>query len=85
MRTKDIPEVFHSLIPDLVVRDVAPEMNVFSPQSPGGGTSSSMFLYVDDVDSVFTKAVSAGAKVTMPLAGQETLIFLSRRFSSFIN
>lgn len=45
-----------------------PEMNVFSPQSPGGGTSSSMFLYVNDVDSVFTKAVSAGARVIMPLA-----------------
>ncbi|VVB50919.1 Uncharacterised protein [uncultured archaeon] len=67
MKTKAIPEGFHSLIPDLVVRDVAPEMNVFSPQSSGGG-SSSMYLYVDDVDSVFTKAVSAGAKVTMSLA-----------------
>jgi len=111
METKAIPEGFHSLIPDLVVRDVAeaiefyqhafgakkrrvfdgpdgsiihaeiqmgdsilflspefPEMNVFSPQTPGGGTSSSMFLYVNDVDSVFTKAVSAGARVIMPLA-----------------
>ena len=27
-----------------------------------------MFLYVNDVDSVFTKAVSAGARVIMPLA-----------------
>ncbi len=111
MKTKAIPEGFHSLIPDLVVRDAAeaiefykkvfgakkrrvfpgpdgsiihaeirmgdsilflspefPEMNVFSPQSPGGGTSTSMFLYVEDVDAVFAKAVSAGARVTMPLA-----------------
>ncbi|HEY9206884.1 MAG TPA: VOC family protein [Candidatus Methanoperedens sp.] len=45
-----------------------PEHNVFSPQSPGGGTSTSMFLYVEDVDAVFSKAVSAGATVTMPLA-----------------
>ncbi len=45
-----------------------PEMKVFSPQSPGGGTSASMFLYVEDVDAVFAKAVSSGATVTMPLA-----------------
>jgi PhnB protein len=45
-----------------------PERNVLSPQSPGGGTSSSMFLYAEDVDAVFTKAVSAGATVTMPVA-----------------
>ncbi len=45
-----------------------PEMNVFSPQSTGGGTSASMFLYVEDVDAIFAKAVSAGATVTMPLA-----------------
>lgn len=111
MESKAIPEGFHSLTTDLVVRDVKaaiefykrafgakkrrvfhgadgsivhaeiqigdsilmlspefPEMNVFSPQSPGGGTSASMFLYVGDVDAVFAKAVSSGATVTMPLA-----------------
>lgn len=111
MKTKAIPEGFHSLTPDLVVSDAAeaiefykrvfgakkrrvfhgpdggivhaeiqigdsilllspefPEHKVFSPQSPGGGTSISMFLYVEDVDAVFAKAVSAGATVTMPLA-----------------
>ena len=45
-----------------------PEMNVFSPLSPGGGTSASIFLYVDDVDAVFEKAVSAGVTVAMPVA-----------------
>ncbi len=44
-----------------------PQMKVLSPLSPGGGTSASLFLYVEDVDSVFEKAVSAGATVTMPL------------------
>ncbi len=44
------------------------EHNVFSPLSPGGGTSASMFLYVQDVDAVYGKAVSAGATVVMPVA-----------------
>ena len=111
MKAKAIPEGFHSLTPDLVVRDVEaaiefyrsafgakkrrvfhgpkgsivhaelqignsilmlspeyPEMNVFSPLSPGGGTSASLFLYVDNVDAIFEKAVSAGVTVAMPVA-----------------
>lgn len=36
-----------------------------SPQSLGGSPVS-IFLYVDDVDSVFNQAVSAGAKADMP-------------------
>jgi PhnB protein len=38
-----------------------------SPKSLGG-TPVSIFLYVENVDSVFNQAVSAGAKVTSPLA-----------------
>ena len=38
-----------------------------SPQSLGG-TSGGVFLYVQDVDAVFNKAVSAGAQVEAPLA-----------------
>ena len=37
-----------------------------SPQSLGG-TTGGVFLYVDAVDKVFNQAVSAGAKVDMPL------------------
>jgi PhnB protein len=33
-----------------------------------GGTSASVFLYVEDVDSVFSQAVQAGAKADMPPA-----------------
>ena len=40
-----------------------------SPQSLGG-TTVGIFLYVDTVDNVFNQAVSAGAKVDMPLADQ---------------
>ncbi|HSU59605.1 MAG TPA: VOC family protein [Bryobacteraceae bacterium] len=36
-----------------------------SPQSLGG-SAVSLFLYVDDVDSVFNRAVKAGAKSDMP-------------------
>jgi PhnB protein len=38
-----------------------------SPQSLGGSPVS-LFLYVEDVDSVFNKAVQAGAKSDMPPA-----------------
>ncbi|HTV56630.1 MAG TPA: VOC family protein [Terriglobia bacterium] len=43
-----------------------------SSQSPRtlGGTSVVLNIYVDNVDSLFNQAVSAGAKVTMPLANQ---------------
>ncbi len=45
-----------------------PEHNIFSPLSSGGGVSATMFLYVENVDSTYEKAVSAGATVTMPVA-----------------
>jgi PhnB protein len=35
-----------------------------------GGTTAGVFLYVEDVDSVFKQAVTAGAKVDMQLADQ---------------
>ena len=38
-----------------------------SPQSLGG-SAVSIFLYVEDIDSVFSQAVSAGAKADMPPA-----------------
>jgi PhnB protein len=38
--------------------------------SPGAMNSISMFMYTDNVDAVFNRAVSAGAKVDMPLADQ---------------
>lgn len=40
-----------------------------SPKSLGGSTVG-IFLYVDDVDSVFKQAVSEGAKTETPLADQ---------------
>ena len=44
-----------------------PEMGCRGPQS-FGGTPVGLYLYVEDADHVFTRAVSAGAKVDMPVA-----------------
>jgi PhnB protein len=38
--------------------------------SPGTMNAVAMFMYMDNVDAVFNRAVSAGAKVDMPLADQ---------------
>jgi len=50
----------------IMLCDEMPEMGCLSPKSTGG-PSGSIYLYVNDVDSVFHKAVSAGATPLMPL------------------
>ncbi len=50
----------------VMLADEMPQMGCRSPQSIGG-TGSSIFLYVDDADSTFNRAVSAGAKPLMPM------------------
>jgi PhnB protein len=49
----------------LMLSDEMPGGSCRSPQSVGG-TTAGVFLYVQDVDSVFQQAVSAGAKAEMP-------------------
>ena len=44
-----------------------PSMKCLSPQSTGAA-SSGIYLYVENADAMFGKAVSAGAKTTMPMA-----------------
>jgi len=51
----------------LILSEEMPVMNLLSPKSPGGGTSASLYMYVDKVDDVFANAISAGASVKMPL------------------
>jgi PhnB protein len=51
----------------IMLSDEMPGGGCRSPQSLGGSTVN-IFLYVEDVDSVFNQAVSAGAKVEKPLA-----------------
>jgi PhnB protein len=54
---------------DLMLADEFPGSPVRAPQSLGG-TSVVLNLMVEDVDSLWNRAVEAGAKVTMPLANQ---------------
>jgi len=50
----------------IMLCDEMPEIGFLSPKSTGG-PSGAIYLYVNDVDSVFHKAVSAGATPLMPL------------------
>ncbi|MBZ5627618.1 MAG: VOC family protein [Acidobacteriia bacterium] len=50
----------------VMLADEFPEMNAVSPETVGG-TASAIMIYVEDVDSVFHKAVANGAKVKQDL------------------
>ncbi len=50
----------------IMLNDEFPEMNCKSPQSVGGA-STALYVYVKDVQKIFTQAAAAGATVTMPV------------------
>lgn len=50
----------------VMVADEFPEMNIFSPQSVGG-TSIVLMLTTQDVDTLWQRAIEAGAEVFHPL------------------
>lgn len=50
----------------IMLADEHPEMKYLGPQSLGGSPIS-ILLYVEDVDSFFARAVSAGAIVNRPI------------------
>ncbi|MBZ5569813.1 MAG: VOC family protein [Acidobacteriia bacterium] len=50
----------------VMLADEFPEMNAVSPETIGG-TASAIMIYVEDVDSVFHKAVAKSAKVKQDL------------------
>jgi PhnB protein len=50
----------------IMINDEFPQMGCVGPKSLGG-TPVTMFIYAEDVDTVFNKAVAAGATVTMPV------------------
>ena len=52
-----------------MLADEAPEQGYHSPEALGG-TRLSLIFYVRDVGQVFTRAVSAGAKVQRPVRDQ---------------
>jgi PhnB protein len=53
----------------IMLADEHPEMGAISPSSLGG-TPVGIMLYVEDVDSMFQRAVAAGAKVERPVKDQ---------------
>ncbi|MEP2989571.1 MAG: VOC family protein [Parasphingorhabdus sp.] len=53
----------------VMLADEFPEMDKLGPKSRGGSTSSLM-IYVPDVDAAFEKAIAAGAEVTRPVEDQ---------------
>jgi PhnB protein len=53
----------------IMLSDEWPEGGHLSPQSLGG-TTTSLHIYVDDVDSAFSKAIDAGAKEDRPVQDQ---------------
>ncbi len=53
----------------IMLADEFPEMDARGPQSIGG-TPVSIMLYVEDVDTVFNRAIAAGAKVKQPVKDQ---------------
>ncbi len=50
----------------VMLNDEFPEMNCKSPHSVGGA-STALYVYVKDVEKIFTQATAAGATVTMPV------------------
>ena len=52
-----------------MLTDEFPEWDTRSPQTIGGSAVSIM-LYVEDVDTVVSRAVAAGAKLFKPVADQ---------------
>ena len=53
----------------LMLNDEFPEMGGLSPLSTGGA-GVTIHIYTENVDQAFDRAVSAGAKVAMPLMDQ---------------
>jgi PhnB protein len=64
----------------VMLSDPFPQSTVKSPKSIGG-TSASVFLYVEDVDAVVKQAVDAGAKIEMEPQDQ----FWGDRFGTIID
>lgn len=62
----------------IMLAEENPQMNALGPLTIGG-SSSSLYVYVDDVDSVAQKAVAAGANLTRPVKDQ----FYGDRSGSF--
>ena len=54
----------------VMITDEAPDFGMYGPRS-SGGSPVHIFLYVDDVDATFEKALAAGATELMPVENSE--------------
>jgi PhnB protein len=70
-------EIGDSLV---MLSDPFPQASTQPPKALGG-TSASVFMYVEDVDAVVSKAVEAGATVAMEVADQ----FWGDRFGTVVD
>lgn len=50
-----------------MLNDEMPQMDCPSPQALGG-TPFGLYVYVEDADAIFSRAVAAGATIVMPIA-----------------
>ena len=64
----------------IMLGDEAPQHGTRSPQSLGGSPCG-LYLYVEDVDATFNRAITAGATVTMAVRDQ----FYGDRNGSFVD
>ncbi|HEX2034111.1 MAG TPA: VOC family protein [Chloroflexota bacterium] len=65
----------------IMLADEFPDMGSCRAPQSLGGTSISLHIYVEDVDTAFQRAVEAGATVTMPV--QDT--FWGDRYGSLVD
>ncbi len=64
----------------IFLTDENPDMGCKSPQTLGG-SAGTLYLYVEDVDKAFQRAIDAGGKTTMPVAD----MFWGDRFGQFVD
>jgi PhnB protein len=65
----------------MMLGDECPEMGALAPQPDAGSPPSSVMIYMTDVDSVYKKAVTLGAKGTMPPMD----MFWGDRYAKFVD
>jgi PhnB protein len=65
----------------LMLGDECPEMGALAPQPDAGAPSSSVMIYVADVDNVYNKALSLGARSVMAPMD----MFWGDRYGKFID
>src|SRR5688572_21965211 len=85
MNYPDSPKVAHAEIKIrnhvLMLGDECPEMGVLAPQPIGKMPSSSIMIYVADVDAVIAKALANGATSAMPIMD----MFWGDRYGKFLD